>query len=263
MMRCPERTNAAAPPRKKRKLPPSFFGKASPSEETRRAAAARIQRFVRWRRALAAQLDPIRQEPIPPREAIMLLEAGGAQHWFSASSLASYFVSTARFCNPLSRRPLWCWEINRILLMQPRAARPLIAATYIARFALQKDAHENDGADLVSSVEESLDAGLQNLLSDAEECFFDFQVEGSFAELEEYEDNLRYLARLSRTRAQTLCLRHHEIAKNRGVFCPQLLCSELDAIQEKILMKRPVVESPLTDPMPILKAALLRRLQFQ
>lgn len=266
-MRCPERaaagTSSAGQPRKRRKLPPSFFGKVPPSEQCRKQAAERIQKFVRWRRSLVGQIDPILHEPIRPCEAVMLLETGGVRHWFNASSLASYFISTACFNNPLSRRPLWCWEVNRILLMQPRRMRPLIAATYIARFALQKDAHENEGAGLASSVEESLDIAFERLLCKAELLFFEFRLEGFFAGLEDYEDNLLDLVCVSQGRAKTLCLRHREVVKNRGIFCPQLLGAELADIQERLVMKKSGGPSDAADHIPILKTALMRRLQFQ
>ena len=153
--------------------------------------------------------------------------------------------------------------MNRILLMQPRKVRPLIAATYIARYALQKDARENEGADLASSVEESLDLGFERMLSKAEMMFFEFRLEGFFAALEDYEDNLLDLVCLSRERAKTLCLRHREVAKNRGMICPLQLNAELADIQERIVMKRSAGVSDDQDPMPIIKTALLRRLLFQ
>ena len=264
MLSCPSRRTGAAAKllKKKRKLPATFYD-LEPSEAKKKQAVVRIQRFLRWRRTLATQVDPIRQERIPPKEAVILLETGGVEHWYSASSLASYFIATACFCNPLSRRPLWCWEVNRILQMQPRSLRPLITATYKARFALQKDAHENDGAGLASSTEETLDANLQSLLSEAEMLFFDFRVDGFLAELEEYEENLRDLVSLSAAHAKSVCLRHREVAYNRGIYCPGRLAEELKDIQDKIVLKRGVAAREITEPMPILKVALLRRLEFK
>jgi len=252
----------AHPPSKKRKLPVSFHGIVAPSKESRIQAAMRIQRFLRWRRELAAHLDPISQERILPREAVVLLEAGGVQHWFSAGSLASYFISTARFCNPLSRRPLRCWEVNQILFKQPAKMRPLLAATFVARFALQKDAHENAGTDLASSMEDTLDMTLEAMLSKAEKTIFEFRIERLLVELEDYEETLYDLCCISARRADSLSQRHREIAKNRGFFCPQMLASELAAIHEKIVVDQNVRDGEVQVPMPILKEALLRRLRF-
>jgi hypothetical protein len=94
--------------------------------------------------------------------------------------------------------------------------------------------------------------------------FFDFRLEGFCDDLEDYEDALLDLVCLSQARAKHLCLRHREVAKNRGIFCPQLLGAELDDIQERVVIKMSgMMSSATADPTPILKTALLRRLQFQ
>ena len=252
MMKCASR----AQPARKRKLPPSFFGRVDPSKEQQTRAAIVIQRFMRLR------LDPIEQEAIPFREAVMLSEAGGVEQWHSASSLAAFFLVTANFCNPLSRRQLRCWEVTKIIQKQPRQLRPLLAATYTARFALQKYRLETEGSDLASSTEESLDETLHRMLSAVEGLSFDYRPHGIAYALSQYEDGLQDLVLLSHTRARKLCLRHREVVKNRGFFCPPRLAEDLAKLQEELVLRHAAEASEgLT--MPILKEYLLQRLEFK
>ena len=257
-------TQTQAPPLvKKRKLPATFYGPLPPSEETKIEAAKRLQRFLRWRRMLAAQVDPILQEPIAPKDAVRLLEANGVENWFSAASLAAYFIATARFWSPLSRRPLWCWEVVRVMRLQPRRLQPLVGATYIARFALLKDAYENEDRDSTSTAEEDLDASFQSMLARAEACFFECHLECFMDDLDDYEDALHNLARLSLQRATAVCRRHREAVSNLGVICPPQLGAAIRGIQDGVVLKKSPPQGNASLPSSILKSYLLKRLDFQ
>ena len=246
----------------KRKLPPSFFGRVEPSEQQRARAAATIQRFVRLRRLLAVCLDPISQEAVPYREAVMLAEAGGIEQWHSASSLAAFFIATANFCNPLSRRQLRCWEISKVIKKQPGRLRPLLAATYRARVSLQKYRLETEGFDATSDAEESLDGALGDILSAIEGFSFDQRPRGLTYLLSRYEDGLRSLVLLSPARAKMLCLRHRDVVKNLGFFCSPWVAADLAKLQEELVLRyaEDVEESAI---VPILKEYLLQRLDFK
>jgi len=253
--------------RRKRKLPPTFFGPEPPSEAQRVRAAVRIQRFLQLRRRLAACVDPITQAPIPVAEAVALTEAGGVEQWHSAKSLADFFLATANFCNPLSRRPLRCWEVFKIADRQPRL-RPLLVATYVARAVLQRYRLESEGVDLASTTEEALDETLQGMLADVEGFSFDVRPRSLAHSLRQYEQGLWNLSHLAKSRARALCLRHREVVKNRGFFCPPRLGEELEALQERLVLggvgtaatTAAVAAAP---PTPILKEYLLQRLEFR
>lgn len=258
----------AATSRRKRKLPPTFFGREPPGEEQRARAAVLIQRFLRLRRRLAACVDPITQEPIPVAEAVALTEAGGVEQWHSAKSLAGFFLTTANFCNPLSRRQLRCWEVFKIVDRQPRRLRPLLVATYIARAVLQRYKFESEGADLASTTEEALDEMLHGMLADVEGLSFDFRPRSLAHGLRQYEEGLQDLFFLAKLRARALCLRHREVVKNRGFFCPPRLGAELEALQERLVLSRAgdaatTAAAAAPPPMPILKEYLLQRLEFR
>jgi hypothetical protein len=212
---------------------------------------------------LAAQVDPILQEPIAPKDAVRLLEANGVENWFSAASLAAYFIATARFCSPLSRRSLWCWEVIRISRLQPRRLQPLVGATYIARFALLKDAYENEGRDPTSAAEEGLDASFQSLLARAEACFFEYPLECFLDDLDDYGDALYDLARLSMQRATAVCGRHREVVSNLGIICPPQLGAAIGGIQDIVVLKKPPPQGNESLPSSILKSYLLKRLDFK
>jgi hypothetical protein len=258
MAKCASR----APTGRKRKLPPSFFGRVEPSEQQRASAAVKIQRFLRRCRSIASCVDPIAQEAIPYREAVMLAEAGGVEQWHSASSLVAFFLVTANFCNPLSRRQLRCWEVAKIIQKQPRRLRPLLAATYTARLALQKYRIETEGSDLASTTEESLDETLHRILADVEGFSFDYRPRGLTYALSQYEDGLQDLALLSRDRARKLCLRHREVVKNRGFFCPPPVAADLEKLQDELVLRH-AAQAAEPHAVPILKEYLLQRLEFK
>jgi len=112
-------------------------------------------------------------------------------------------------------------------------------------------------------MEDTLDDNLENMLSEAEHAFFEFRLEELSSELDEYEDNLEDLARASPAKAKSLLIRHREVSKNRGVFCPQHLTLALEEIQERVVSKRSTSSHEVAEPIPILETALLRRLNFE
>jgi hypothetical protein len=250
---------------KRRKLPPSFRGLRCASSERQRRAAIQLQRFWRWTRAVRGRVDPILQEPVRIKEAVRLVEVGNVEHWYNASSLASYFLSTACFNNPLSRRELWCWEVLKIANKVSSGLRPVLLATYVAREALQKEAYEAQGSGLDAAFEESADDRLQAILGSAEALFFNFNLNSILEELDEYERDLAHLNLISQKKASDLCLRHRDVVAKRGFICPPNLARELGIIYTRILKKNKrggEQQPPRTEGPCILRDVLLRRLEF-
>ena len=261
---------------KRRKLPPCFSQeRPPPSQERRDGAAVSIQRFLRWRRNLREHTDPILQGPLRPREAIYLTEPGGVAHWYNASSLAAYFLSTACFCSPLSRRQLWCWEVTKILAKQPPRTQPLLWATYIAREPLQKALHQQEGTDMAAAaLEDSADERLQGMLRDAEGAFLVFDLGRTIDDLDDYEDDVTELMFLATDKARCLCHRHKEIISKRGLFCPPELADGVQAAHDRVLRRASDLEADGQGPdrqrknrdqacSSVLQQALVRRLEFK
>lgn len=239
---------------KRRKLPPSF-------ELHLHDAARKVQRFLRWRRELSRELDPLLQAPIPPRLLVELREPGGAQHRFAAPGLASYFLKTACFSNPLSRRELHAWEVARVMSRLPELEWPLLIATYVARRHLQRLAYETQGFDALLDLEEQIDEQLQTMLGLAEACPFDFELDFVLSELHRYRVMFGELHREDEGRAKSLCLRHDATAERRGLFCPQALAAALKNQRREACRRSR--RAPAADAASASSSLLLTALQFR
>jgi len=248
----------AAPPPKRRRLPPSF-------DLHLHAAAKKIQRFWRWRRQLAQELDPILHEPIAPRELVELAEPNGSRHRFAAASLAAYFLKTACFCSPLSRRELFFWEVAKVLRRAPAGLRAPLLATWMARQALQRAAYERQGLDQAWELEETLDQLLQELLDVGEAYLFDFEPAAVQPELLRYRAMLASLHREGPEQARQLAARHAAVAERRGVFCPAALAAALRRTQAEACRQprrgRPPELTAVSPPQPASSSLLLEVLR--
>jgi len=266
MKTTPSTYPSASPAAKRRKLPASFFRKPpplklSPNQAVLVRAAVCIQRFVRLRKVVSSLVDPILQSPVVLREAVKFVEPGGVEHWFNSSSLSQYFLATASFCNPLSRRILWFWEVMNVVQKQPKNLRSILIATYKARDFLQKDAREHEGSDTFSAMEDMADESLQAILEKAELCFCSFTPSAVEGSLSTYEDDLLDICEADPARAVKVCIRHSEVVCKRGLLCPLELKGEFQDIHDKIIKKyKSAVSAPVHK--SILAAALARRMSF-
>jgi len=188
------------------------------------------------------------------------------EYWFNASSLAAYFISTANFCNPLTRRELHPYEIDAVVKLQPKAVKHVLVATYLAHQGLQRFAYENQDADTFSMLEGSADMKLQTILDVAELQLFDFSLESLLGLLDEYEDALADLLSESVSKTRVVCVRHMDITMKRGIFCPYALSTELATIHKRLLASDDGCDCPGPTPppilVPLLGTALLQRLKF-
>ena len=75
-------------------------------------AAARVQRFVRWRRSVDE--DPVTLEKAATGEIFRIVEASARVHNFHAATLAHAFLASGRLQNPLTRRRLTKPEARRL-----------------------------------------------------------------------------------------------------------------------------------------------------
>ena len=252
---------ASSPGGKKRKLPASF---EATSLHQKVKATVRIQRFIRLRWRLAKNLDPFSLQRIPMKFLFVLTEAsGGVQHCFDARHFATYALTTGCFNNPLSRRALRSWEVEKLVLMQARAVRHVLRATYACRDALQRFYGETEGMDMVSDLTERLDVFLQDTLAVAERNFFDFSLPLVEDKLDAYEDLLGQLQLESEKKARALRARHKSVIAHRGVLCPFELVEEIKEIHSSWDEQDERRAGDCAHPTPLLKEWALRRLRFR
>ena len=173
--------------KRRRLLPPTFEWTSKLSR-----AAASLQKFWRFRKALRRATDPLTQESLTCRDAVLLVEPNGCEQYFSAMSLSLYFLRTGRFTNPLNRRELHRHEVDRVTrrISQP-LARAVTATFFLRHRIASREVAAIVGEDL---AEAAAGTCLQSLLSSSEKYFGEVWNAEFEALLEDYELEMESLA---------------------------------------------------------------------
>jgi len=224
----------AAPPPKRRRLPHSFFLADELARERRDRAATKIARFWRWRAELKGLTDPLSLASLCPRLTLRLVEAACTVHCYDVMTLTDYFLRSGRFLSPLTRRELTELELLRLQRKCPLVElRALLHSTYVARRAIEAV----DYGLQIQRMTAQNDVGeaLQAVLNEAERSPLDANWSILHHLLANYDGAMTLYAERHQDDLAVMCRVNADIARGRGIFCPDVLLQDICDIHEQLL----------------------------
>ena len=194
---------ASIGPNKRRRTLPESFLWAQQQRDAR--AAVRVQRFWRWRRGLG--VDPLTLDRQTPGCTLRVVESATCVQSFDANALARYFLHTAQFENPLTRRSLLPAEVRRLGKLVGVQLWAAVEATYAMRHRLRCWMESND----LNVLEALAGEALQRLLDASEDG------EYCGGDLTEYYEALQQLGDASASRLRSTTVHHAALLARRFV----------------------------------------------
>ena len=235
-------------PLKRRKLPSSFSFVHELVVAREILFATRIQRFWRlskWISSSEDAVDPLSWERLRLGGNLILVEPGGLVHRFNGRTLAKYYLCSADFRHPLTRRELWSWEVDRLSRKIDPTQGKLLKLTYSLRVRLVQfvqDARQElfSRTSVVAEARESLvtsflscEADMQTFQADGDEdasVFFEME-----AALGQYGEALLQVGKISYYELCQICARDlliFESAFGDGGFADSVRRRQDGSIQE-------------------------------